>query len=229
MEVQKLKGGVFKLAQDLSAQPRQPRPPGLHQGDIIDDLMMHLDPGRYAKKGPDGELLPMDTVKVESGQAFERALEMAFKPASPGSFRPDPIWVPIAGATGGFFTGDDKHTRQWVTVPGTPGGIWCSPDNLDPDCQIDGDLTVREFKLTWYSQKKECPHDAVYWPWLVQIKGYCYAVKTPYAVLTVMHVNGDYAPPTPMPPDNYGLIFTALELMENWAMLVNHAKQKGWL
>lgn len=199
MEVQKLAGGEFKLVQDPSAH----RPPGLHQGEIIDDIMKAIDPGRYAKKGPDGEPVPMDTVKVGSGLAFERALELAIKPGSPGSWRPDPILV--------------------------PPGIWCSPDHLDPDCQVDGELTVREFKLTWYSKKKECPYDSVYWPWLVQIKGYCHAVETRYAVLTVMHVNGDYAPPTPSPPDNYGLIFTPLELEENWGMLVNHAKQKGWL
>lgn len=105
-----------------------------------------------------------------------------------------------------------------------PPGIWCSPDSIDP--QI---WAVEEFKLTWYSAKKVCPTDEVYWPWLVQIKGYCKALHTCLAKLTVLHINGDYAPPRPWPPRFFGLEFTELEVDENWQMLVNHATSRGWL
>lgn len=105
-----------------------------------------------------------------------------------------------------------------------PPGIWCSPDNVIPD-----PWAVSEFKLTWYSAKKQCPHDEVYWPWLVQIKGYCKALDTRLAKLWVLYVNGDYHPPQPWQPKVYGLEFSRTEIEENWSMLVNHAKSRGWL
>lgn len=105
-----------------------------------------------------------------------------------------------------------------------PPGIWCSPDSVLPE-----PWAVSEFKLTWYSAKKECPHDEVYWPWLVQIKAYCKALETRYAKLWVLYINGDYAPPRPWPPRVWGLEFNEMEIEENWVMLVNHAKEKGWL
>jgi hypothetical protein len=104
-------------------------------------------------------------------------------------------------------------------------GIWCSPDHMGTD-----PWRVKEFKLTWYSAAKECPGDDVYWPWLVQVKAYDYAMETNLAELWVFHVNGDYKPPRPPErPLVLGLEFTTLELQENWAMLVGHAKAKGWL
>lgn len=211
MEVQVLQGGQF-----LPPDNDEPRPEGLHQSDILSDIMKGLDPGRYAKKGPDGEPLPMDLVKVSSGLAFEQALEHAFKPASPGSFRPPPIFIPVPGTITIYkgFTG--------------PGGIWCSIDNLDPDC-LAGELVVREFKLTWYSKSKPVPYDKVYWPYLQQLKIYDKAVGTRYNILTVMHINGDYKPPTPSDPDNYGIIFTEREVDEGFGVYVNHAKLRGWL
>lgn len=103
-------------------------------------------------------------------------------------------------------------------------GIWCSPDGVDPEAWC-----VEEFKLTWYSAKKQVPIDPVYFAWLTQIKGYCYAVGTLAARLWVLHINGDYAPPRPWPPRVFQLQFTEQEIIENWEMLVNHAKFRGWL
>lgn len=105
-----------------------------------------------------------------------------------------------------------------------PPGIWCSPDSVLPD-----PWAVSEFKLTWYSANKPCPFDEVYWPWLVQIKAYCKALETVLAKLWVLHINGDYKPPCPWPPKVYGIQFGPMEIEENWLMLVNHAKFKGWL
>ena len=104
-------------------------------------------------------------------------------------------------------------------------GIWCSPDHLGMD-----PVRVKEFKLTWYSSSKSCPDDEVYWPWLVQIKGYCHAVGTLLGELWVFHVNGDYKPPRPPErPLVLSLEFTDLELRENWDMLTGHAREQGWL
>lgn len=105
-----------------------------------------------------------------------------------------------------------------------PPGIWCSLDGVCPD-----PFSVEEFKLTWYSAKKECPTDPVYWPWLVQIKAYCHAIDTRLAKLWVMHINGDYKPPRPWQPRVYGIEFGEIEIQENWSLLTNHAKGKGWL
>jgi hypothetical protein len=103
-------------------------------------------------------------------------------------------------------------------------GVWCSPNRirLDP-------WSVDEFKLTWYSASKQCPTDPVFWPWVVQIKAYCYVVGTFEAFLTVLYVNGDYKPPKPMEPQTFHLTFTEHELKENWDMLINHAKHVGLL
>jgi hypothetical protein len=111
-----------------------------------------------------------------------------------------------------------------------PDPIWCDGICCSPDHLGTAPWRVKEFKFTWYSASKPCPDDEVYWPWLVQIKGYCHVVETDRAELWVLHVNGDYKPPRPPElPLVLGLQFTALELQENWAMLVNHAKRKGWL
>jgi len=103
-------------------------------------------------------------------------------------------------------------------------GIWCSPDHveMDPYC-------VSEFKCTEYSAKKEFPYDDVYWPWLVQTKGYGKALGTGLAKVWVMYMHGDYAPPTIWEPKVWGLEFSEMEIEENWLMLVNHAKAQGWL
>lgn len=105
-----------------------------------------------------------------------------------------------------------------------PPGIWCSPDGVDPES-----WSVEEFKLTWYSAHKVCPIDPVYWAWIVQIKGYCKAIDSLQAKLWVLYINGDYAPPRPWPPRVFLLKFTELEIEENWDMIVNHAKFRGWL
>lgn len=103
-------------------------------------------------------------------------------------------------------------------------GIWLSPDGVDPNI-----WAVEEFKLTWYSAKKQFPTDEVYWPWLVQVKAYCRALETRLAKFLILYINGDYAPPKPWEPKPFGIEFTELEIEENWAMLVNHAKARGWL
>ena len=143
---------------------------------------------------------PMDMVKVDMGLKFEEVLETAFASGASSTFRPDPILV--------------------------PPGIWCSPDGVDPEISP---WAVEEFKLTWYSASKDCPQHPVYWPWLVQIKAYCHALETRYAKLWVLHINGDYKPPRPWPPKVMGLEFSAMEIAENWSMLVTHAQQRGWL
>lgn len=187
----------------LIAPEADHRPSGLHVSDIIKDLLVTLKPQVYGK--------PMDMNKIQTGMAFEEVLERSFYAGKSGIFRPDPIFVTVP-------------TADNTVIPGGPQGIWLSPDGFDPEL-----LAVQEFKLTWYSMNKECPYDEVYWPWLVQIKAYCFALDVLLAVLWVMYINGDYKPPKPRPPLVFGLEFSQIEILENWSMLVNHARTRGWL
>jgi hypothetical protein len=103
-------------------------------------------------------------------------------------------------------------------------GIWMSPDGFDP---VEG--AIHEYKLTWYSSRKICPTDNVYWPWVVQVKCYTRAVHSLLAYLTAFHINGNYAPPRPVPPRTWRLVFTQFELDECWDMVTKHAKNQGML
>lgn len=197
---------------ELVAPPGPERPEGLHASDIINDISKTLDPKRYGKtEEPDHK-----QTKIMAGMAFERALELLFTPAQPACFRPASIFIPVPG-----------YKTFWQGKV-YPGGFWVSPDMVDPT-QPTPTWVVREFKLTWYSAKKELPLDEVYFPWVSQIKIYCKALGTKYAILTVLFINGDYAPPRPQKPVSRGLVFTDLELEENFQMLVNHAIARGWL
>ena len=103
-------------------------------------------------------------------------------------------------------------------------GVWMSPDGIDPH-----EWAIHEFKLTWYSKKKPCPTDKVFWPWVIQIKSYSRAIGALVAYLTVYFINTDYAPPRPSPPVTYRLEFTAFELDQCWTMVINHGKLMGIL
>jgi hypothetical protein len=103
-------------------------------------------------------------------------------------------------------------------------GVWCSPDSIEPTGPL-----LEEFKLTWYSSSKQVPFDPVYWSWLVQIKAYCKAFGMQNARLVVLHINGNYKPPKPLPPQSYGLTFDQHEIDLNWHMLLQHAYAKGLL
>lgn len=99
-------------------------------------------------------------------------------------------------------------------------GIACSPDGFDPV-----DRVVEEYKWTWKSAKYPLTDDR-YWPWLVQIKGYCHVTGTTRARLRVFFVNGDYQSFTPE-LRSWLLTFTEQELRDNWLMLLNHARYAG--
>lgn len=99
-------------------------------------------------------------------------------------------------------------------IYGTPDGI-----NLV-------DWTVEEFKATWRSSRR--PLDPDFWHWLVQIKSYCTLLRATQARLRIFYVNGDYRESGPQ-YKCYRLEFTELELEDNWDMLKNHAKSKGWI
>lgn len=104
-------------------------------------------------------------------------------------------------------------------------GIVGSPDAVAVDDDI---LTIEEYKCTWKSSRDFDLFDKRFLYWLLQIRAYCYLADTSYARLFVFHINGDYKRFVPS-VQAYQLTFTGVELRENWTMLVNTARARGWL
>lgn len=140
--------------------------------------------------------------------------------------------LPLLKITGGIAMEQALEQVVYAMSPGSfrppavkKDGIWVSPDNVAMD-----PWRGREFKLTWYSMKKECPWHDVYWPWRVQMMAYAWVLETLVFELWVLFVNGRYPFGAPRPHlQPYLITFTEQELAENWMMLVNHAKLRGWL
>ena len=96
-----------------------------------------------------------------------------------------------------------------------------------PDAISIGDWIVHEFKFTWMSSNGAIEHKKFY-HWILQVKAYCHMLGSNHARIHGFFVMGDYRGSGPQPLA-WDLKFTSLELNETWSMLVNHAKQKGWL
>lgn len=96
-----------------------------------------------------------------------------------------------------------------------------------PDALSMGDWIVHEFKFTWMSSRDAIDHIKFH-HWIIQIKAYCHVLGSKHARLHGFFVMGDYKGSGPQPLA-WDLEFTHLELIENWEMLTNHAREKGWL
>ena len=107
-------------------------------------------------------------------------------------------------------------------------GISGSPDGIAYE---NGELILEEYKCTWRSVRN-CPSDN--WKWMTQIKAYCWMLskqmKTPCTKvrMRILYINGMYKPPSPIYSE-YVIRFTVQELSDNWDMIMNHAKSKGWI
>lgn len=101
-------------------------------------------------------------------------------------------------------------------------GITMSPDGIE---MLDDELILSEFKAVWASNKR-LPVDN--WKWMSQVKGYCKGLDLLKVKMYILYINGDWKGSGPT-YDGFLIEFTQLEIDENWNMLVNHAKHKGWL
>lgn len=119
----------------------------------------------------------------------------------------------------------DCFTRGDIIRPGEvyKDGIIGSPDNIDLTT-----MRVVETKATWKSVRKWESMEKWFWVWLVQMKGYCHMADTLEAELYALFMNGDYRGSGPLPRAAL-FQFTKIELVENWAMLKQHAHKRGWL
>lgn len=104
----------------------------------------------------------------------------------------------------------------WGSVQQTVEGIVLSADALDPI-----EARIHEAKCTWKSMRGFNVLDQ--WRWMTQVKGYCYGYGCDEASLWALHLNGMYAPPSPVVIE-YRLSFSQMELAENWAMLIQHKR-----
>ena len=100
-------------------------------------------------------------------------------------------------------------------------GIYGTPDWIDTE-----DWAIEEFKCTWRSSRR--PITENFWAWWVQIKAYCRMAGVETARLRVFFVNGDYRESGPQ-IKMYQASFTDEELKDNWHMLLEHAREKGWV
>jgi len=101
-------------------------------------------------------------------------------------------------------------------------GISMSPDGVDIE---DSDMFLCEYKCVWASSRHS-PADN--WKWMTQVKGYCKALGVARVKMFILYLNGGW---DGKGPDwkGYVLTFTPLEIQENWSMIINHAKHKGWI
>lgn len=102
-------------------------------------------------------------------------------------------------------------------------GIYGTPDWFDAE-----DWCVEEFKATWRSSRRLSNFDEEFWSWLAQIKAYCHMIGTLSAKLRVFFVNGDYRSSGPQ-VRMFHLEFDEEEVESNWQMILNYAREKGWI
>ena len=99
-------------------------------------------------------------------------------------------------------------------------GIAGSPDGIDFENWI-----LEEYKCTWRSAKTP-PWEI--WKYMTQVKAYCKMLDTRVVKMRILYLNGYYDGKGPV-YKCYLISFTQLEIEENWIMLVNYARSKGWL
>lgn len=110
-------------------------------------------------------------------------------------------------------------------------GIYLTPDYADLDFCSDGSnvLGLEEWKCSWSSYRKGDDLEKHFWHWLTQIKGYCHALEINRARLRCLFIAGDWKGDITPRCRQFEFEFTSMELRDNWSMLKNHAKSKGWL
>lgn len=104
-------------------------------------------------------------------------------------------------------------------------GIIMSPDGILIDEY--GELWLEEFKSTDMNMVG-CPTDPKFRKWIWQIGAYCKACGTTKAHLRVMWWRGNYKEVRRAYTVD-AIEFDQDEIEKIWTLLVDHARQKGWL
>lgn len=118
--------------------------------------------------------------------------------------------------------------ENWFRPPEVElDGIIGSPDLISAELGMLG-----ETKCTWGSSKHLADLEngtGKYWIWLVQIKGYLKMLRMLRCRLFALFVNGNYKNGYQPELAVRDLEFTQKEIDENWRMITDHARRKGWL
>lgn len=182
------------------------RTEGLHVSTIYGDLDRALNPGRYAGEFTEGDLGHFGTI----GFLWERMLEDCL-------------------AT---ITAASNPARYYRPGEQLVEGLLLTPDYGDLDWFGDGscELGLEEWKVTWKSVKKwDEPLEKNFWRWKVQMMAYCYVLGVTRARMRVLFIVGNWRDSIVPVCKVREFEFTEQELRENWAMLLGHAKRKGWV
>lgn len=127
-------------------------------------------------------------------------------------------WALSRAFADAYAVGDLSRTEEWER-----DGIVGSPDSMRMD-----PYRVVEFKATYRSERKLESMEKWFWTWLVQAKSYCWMTGAREWELHALFVNGNWRPPQPN-VRSLLIQFSDAECEENWEMIVNHARRKGWL
>ena len=106
-------------------------------------------------------------------------------------------------------------------------GVYMSPDGesissvmITPESE-EWVMMVHEVKATWKSTRTVGDLTQQFM-WLAQMKAYCKAKSTRFAMLHVLFLCGDYSYPISPQLRKYLVEFTQQEVDINWAMLLNY-------
>ncbi len=198
------------------------RTPGVHMSLLYGAYFVATDPKRYGKHLFSNSPQEFDTTKMEMGTSFEEILE------------PKLIERLIIAQEKGWRPGEytTRHAEDCVrrSEPVIDGiccpcgaGVIYSPDFLI----MNGELTLGEFKCTWYSSRN-APFEDKFAKWICQIALYCYHLDITKARLYALFVNDAYKPPTPK-LRAWAIEFTRFELEREWLKILRFAQREGLL
>ena len=174
------------------------REAGLHLSQIKDDVLRTLYPGEFVRK-QDGSDATQDADTKQMYFELGGALEDVLADAI---VRRLPSWV--------------------KPDPQACDGVWMSPDGYSAKTR-----TIDEIKATWKSARN-FRETAKFHGYTIQTLAYMKGWKATRGRIHVVHLNGDWRPPVPWPPVTYVLKPTPREIDQNWRMLLQHAKDRGW-
>lgn len=193
---------------DIAVRARQytERTEGLHLSHITNDILIGLDPDRYGERL--GETATNQKwMNFLAGLLFERSLELAWLDKEiTGGYRPELIRPGEVRRDGVIGTPDAYDTRL-----GRPEEYKCTKKTLRDA------ITHRKFWIYW-----------------VQLKAYAYMVGANSGALWILFINGNYSFKEEDPDSGYIIRgwedhWTPVQLEENWAMLMGHARKRGWV
>ena len=99
-------------------------------------------------------------------------------------------------------------------------GIIGSPDGIDYE-----NNWIEEYKCSFKSAKRTVE---TMWKWQVQTMAYCHMCKLNVVKFRVLYLVGYYRGEGPIYRETL-VVYTNTEIQQNWTMILDHGRSKGWL